>query len=291
MGIAKVRRWQWMVISLVVGYGLATVQQLGGNVGLTGYPQGMSDQRQFETGLVTLYEGIPHFRDIVVYPEEIDVGRGPKKLVHVVVGYYYDARRNPKGSERAVWHPRAFVADVPYQPVEDWGKPVNRGLTVLDHLERLHRQRGLSYRYAWWRAPRWRTAVACGGSFLVLGLIWPTIINLLAFGSFFRPAEEKGPSLREAFVAAAAPPPAVARSPHGDMEKVEAMAARLESQLASGAVGPASPIASEPAKQEPVKPLTATETEVQGVAPEKEHKAFGAGADDFYPTERKGKQV
>jgi hypothetical protein len=288
MVIAHVKRWHWILISLILGFVTAKVRQVGGGADLSAYPHSMNDQARFEAALLERTNGLPHFKDVVVYPEDVDVGPGPRKRLYVVTGLYYNGRpEENNGQLQRVWRSRSFVADVPYRRYGPSRTPIETYKTVVDYLDRLHRENGVTYSYCWWRESRWSTAVWIGGSFLVIGLIWPTLVNLLAFGSLWRPREDKGIdfSTLAGMPAAARPAPAVEAE---DMSDVEEMTLQLEQQLRQSNVENAAVV--EPiAGPAPVKQLAATALESPAVEQPGQQMEFGANPDDFYPTERRGK--
>jgi hypothetical protein len=221
-----------------------------------------------------------------VLPERIEVDGGYRR-VHIVYGDYFNGRPELRdGQQRAIWRPRCYIAMLPY---ESWSTPpagFAEGGNVLGYLDSL-RSKGVTYTYAWWRDPKWGMSFWIGGSFLVIGLIWPTIVNLLAFGSFFRPKEEKGIDLSTVInrPLAASAQPAVSAE---DVAAVEQMSTKLESKLESAAE-PQSPPKEEPsARGLAVTQLAGDALEAVAVDQQDQDKAFGRAPGDFYPTERKG---
>jgi hypothetical protein len=148
----------------------------------------------------------------------------------------------------------------------------------VDFLRLLRTAGVVSYTDAWWRT--YPAATWVGGSVLLIGVVWPTVINLLAFGRLTRPREEKGIDLSKVKNPAA---PAPAGPSAEDLEHLHELEAELEAKLA-GAAPPA------PAEQ-PTPPRRAAvlTTAPAGPAPADvphDDTVFGAKADDFYPTER-----
>jgi hypothetical protein len=306
VAIQSIKRWQWIAMSLALGLVLSLLQRMPRENWAGAYGESLT-QRQFEDALVREYQAVRHFRDLIVYPEQVqDVG-GARKTVHIVAGKYFGGRLEMRnGQQCAIWRPRCYIAEVPYQPMNERSAPAAavRGFlslltgspgramprppaadpnqTVLTYLNSLKEQ-GVRYRYAWWRDPRWATALWTGGSVVLIGLIWPTIVNLLVYGSIFRPREEKGIDLSKVRSTSA---PAATRP--GMTEQDLAAVARLESELESklgAGDGQAAPPPGAPAA-EPVRKLTATQLEAIAAQQAAEQKEFGADEDDFYPTER-----
>jgi hypothetical protein len=117
---------------------------------------------------------------------------------------------------------------------------------------------------------------------LLIGVVWPTVINLLVFGRLTRPREEAGIDLSKA---SSATPPAAPKGPtEQDLAHLRELEAELAARLARGGDVPA-----------PDAPATAPAVPaVLGGAPLEpvpqdahDERLFGARADDFYPTEAK----
>jgi hypothetical protein len=276
MAIQNIKRWQWILVSLVVGYALGYIQHLP----TENWQKVFGDtipQRQFEEGLTREQSGLRWFRNIVVYRDRVEAG-GKNVPVYIVAGDYFNGKfETQNGQQVAVWRPRCYIAEGPYQPISGSADP--QGMkTVIEYLKGVQ---GVSYTYAWWRDPRWGIAFWTVGSLLLIGGIWPTVINLLVFGSLFRPAEEKGIDLSKVSAQLQQQGGQVSGA---DLAAVEKMGGELEAELAAEA-GPAAPpqTADGPA---PVKALTATQLEVEAAEQDREGKAFGQDRDDFYPTER-----
>jgi hypothetical protein len=332
MGIEKVRRWQWIAISLVVGLLVVEVRRAVPRQ-LSYYGSELPDQKTFEAAIVREYDGHRLFRDLVVYPVEVDEG-GRKTLKHFVAGQYFHGRpRKEGGAWKAEWKPYCFVADLPFTPwtsgnPEDPRLRVSKALieasrkasarsagvskdpeasdapatapaeasagpqTVVDYLRRMRRERGVQFTYAWWHHPRWQRAIWVTGSFLVIGLVWPTFVNLMTFGTLRRPPDEAtGPGWGEALRGVFGRRRTASASPQaaGDDNAVREYDAALEAQLSNGA-GANDPIAAIgpdlPQPAAPAVPSPAHEPVTVADAPHEEHH-YEAKRDDFYPTEKK----
>jgi hypothetical protein len=138
---------------------------------------------------------------------------------------------------------------------------------VRDYLNGLKSQ-GVTYAYAWWADARYAAAVWAGGSFLLLGVVWPTLVNLLAFGTLRRPREEKGTSLWRVKTSHAEPPPQAPATPAPTHPLAPAMTDLAPAEI----VSPASPARAVPAPALLLEPVTA------GPAGHDAHKEFGRPA-------------
>jgi hypothetical protein len=294
MGIERIRRWHWVVLSLVLGLGLAQARRFDADDLPNRLGEGLADRGWFEREVqrrVPLADGTsaPAFGRLRVYPLSVQE-RGGRRPVHVVAGMYLAHAGNREGAPgggAAVGklRPYFFIAPVPYQSLGDERarKPVAPGATVRDYLDGL-RGKGVTYTYAWWTDPRYAAAAWVGGSFLLIGGLWPTALNLLAYGTFRAPPDEKGVNLwkvrpvhtpRRSAVNAAAVGGLPAPGGHAPGRNT-----------ASAPRGGAAPAPGAPVTMVPVLSAAPAEYEA-AVSPEHEHKEFGASRDDYYPTELK----
>src|SRR5688572_2179390 len=70
------------------------------------------------------------------------------------------------------------------------------GITIpaypdMDYLDRLRGTIGVSYQYAFWCDPEVSFTFWVTGSFTIVGLVLPSLLNLLIYGSIIRPTEDK----------------------------------------------------------------------------------------------------
>jgi hypothetical protein len=240
-------------------------------------------QRDFERGLQREYNGVRHFRDLVVYPDRIQLPGGVSKPIYIVAGLYFDGRPRVKdGKEQAEWRPRCFVTEVPYKALGPTTQPAAAAFTVVDYLKSL---KGVGFQYAWWRDPRWGLGIWTAASVVLIGGIWPTLVNLMVYGSIWRPRQSKGIDLSRVkpTTAEAAPQPSITEK---DLAETERLGAQLEVQLAAS---PSDPVSSTNVQNQPTKIRDLSAAPLVGAAPEteKDQKDFGQDEDDFYPTELK----
>jgi len=296
MRLERVKRWQWVVISVLVGLGLAYARRADLDDLPSRLGEGVANQQWFERQVqrkVTLADGstIPAFSRLTVYPLSTPE-RGGRRAVHVVAGMYLAQvdeapdRSDPKGATTrpapgatGKLRPYFFIAQAPYRSLADVrsGKPVDRRSTVRTYLDGL-RDKGVSYTYAWWADARYATAAWVAGSVVVIGLAWPTVVNLIAFGSFRAPREQKGISLWKVKGTTSAAPRPAAMPTAASLPLPEVPAPVSPGDIAAGI----DPHLGAP--DMPVKVLTSAPVEAV-LADDHEHKEFGAKRDDFYPTE------
>ncbi len=284
MPIAALHRVHWVLIALLLGLTFGLVfdnshAELYG-VNVRGYGLLLPNQQEFEEGLTQEYDHIRLFSDPVVYPHWIAAAGGQSQRVYVVTGRYWNGNARVRdGKSVAEWVPRCVITHTPYQPrtqvVEHDGRVISEFPSVVEFLDAMHRLNGVNYKYAWWAAYPMLTWLI--GMLVVVGGIWPTVVNLLAFGKLTRPPEAPTLSLRTLWKVRARPAvetkPALVSfaAPHDPN-----LDALVEASLAHAGD-----------EDQPVEPLAALSTEPLQAVPEapKDPKEFGAKRDDFYPTE------
>ncbi|HEX5245059.1 MAG TPA: hypothetical protein VFW23_17505, partial [Tepidisphaeraceae bacterium] len=234
----------------------------------------LSDQQAFENGLVEDFKGTKLFSDPVVYPHWTTEA-GKQKLVYIVTGQYWDGQSQTRnGKTVAEWTPRCVITQTPYKPrigiPDAKGQVVAEYPSVVQFLDALHRVYKVNYHYAWWAVyPVLTWIVGCA---IVIGGIWPTLVNLLTFGTLTRPPEVKAVSLWNILGTKRRHVPKFAYSaPQGDEED----------ELLAPSTPAENPETTAPAAQ----PLATAPLEIVPQDAQEQH-SYGADKDDFYPTER-----
>ena len=255
-------------------------------------------------------EAIKKTSDQFAYLREVAEDEASHRRTYAVAGVYYNGRPspNPKTNQWAeVWHPYFYIAPYPYKPTRQYAvsgtvpqiqptltdklqalaekvhlKDADPPDSALAYLKSLKAQGRIDFTYEWWRAPRVSMAAWIAGCLVVIGGLWPTLVNLLVYGTLSRPLEEKA-QLGKASTTTAKTP----RGPtDADLAQLKALEEELEAKLAAGASSrPLSP-SDQPAPAA-VKTLTAKELEVAAAAKAAEAHAYAAKPDDFYPTEKR----
>lgn len=181
-----------MVIAILLG---ATLAWLYGMWGLSATQT--NAQSQLESLLVRQPEKAtdgtlsPYARDIVVYPScpaGFQVQRGgvavfPRKSVVT-----YKILVPVPEKKGWTYKPAISLVDDPYRP---GGRPsANPDFTIADYFNEISTGRDwITYSYAWWTEPEWSYTLWIGGSFLLLGVIWPTVQNRLIAAGYGRAPE------------------------------------------------------------------------------------------------------
>jgi hypothetical protein len=148
----------------------------------------------------------------------------------------------------------------------------------------------VQYKFNWWETPKATYGIYASGGFVVIGLIFPTLIQLLTVAGYGRQPKEKNDYNLDRF---SGEEPQVAKAVIVDeKEQLAALEAELEAKLKAGASdgdGEPKPTAA------PAKPVIAKLTagkleaakEVEAAKPVR--KGYGADQGDYYPTEVHGK--
>ena len=154
----------------------------------------------------------------------------------------------------------------------------------------------ITYKFAWIETPKGAYSVFTAGGLVVIGLIWPTVVQLLVAGGFGRVREEKDEYDLARHKSASGPTAAEknrAVVTDEDLDKLAQLEADLEAKLKSGATDAdrAPQAAPQPAK--PVVPVLAAgplEAPKEDAKPKFKPKGFGTDQGDYYPTEVHGKK-
>jgi hypothetical protein len=71
-----------------------------------------------------------------------------------------------------------------------WNPAANHSVNdFLDAASKLWRP--IPYRYVWWQSPQYAMRIWMGGSFVVIGVIWPLLLRMMLLGGLGRPQTEE----------------------------------------------------------------------------------------------------
>lgn len=287
MNVASIRRWQWMILGLLAGaiYGYVREASADFTQDLASYNARRISQREFEAALTQKIQGRPCLTDLVITPHHLPGTRQQTITLHVVSGLYCDGRTQIEEGQRALrWEPAYFVASTPYRTVAPSTRSADAKEfeNVAAYLGSLSLREAVPFQYArWWWITRpqfvWTTV-----GFLLIGGVWPPVINLLTFGTMGRPRQARGISLRST---PAAPAPHTKAADHSpDDGALAALEQALEASLADDA--PAQPATTIAPSKPQIRVLDARDSmSASAIAVEAKPKDFGAEKEDFYPTE------
>src|SRR5437667_5969116 len=84
-----------------------------------------------------------------------------------------------------------FTADVPFKVANI--QPKSDTYSILDYLAETKQAFPdvVEYRYAWWAAPRAQYVLWMGGALLLIGGVWPSLVNLMIGAGMGSPKRDK----------------------------------------------------------------------------------------------------
>lgn len=284
MQIEDFKRWHWVLISLVVGGLLAYMHTIvgpdeqGGGRGITAGDFVYNASRP-KTG-----NGFEWVKNLTVYPPQnvVDPTNAKAKQVNYVSGLLLTMLPNGKGQ----YKPVHLIAEVPFK-AGNGAVPKSDSYSVLDFLnETKERAPDLHFKFAWWAQPKAQYALWMSGALLLIGGVWPTLINLMIGAGFARPKTPKEDYDLDRF--SSAPEKAAAAAKPGmsnaDNERLRNMQGQLEADLAASGMqmtGAGSAGAAAGGSAAPVKQLSATASDpIVLTQAEQEAKEYGG---DYYP--------
>jgi hypothetical protein len=277
MQLAAIPRWQWVVIAIAIGTIVGLVSDAANSqvfgVDHQGYGLILTDQLQFENALTQDFKGVHLFADPVVHPRWIPDAQGRPKLVYIVSGQYWNGHPQSKnGQAVAEWMPRCIITQTPYRSRtgvrDNDGHLATEFPSVVEFLVALHRSNNLDYQVAWWELHPIVNWIA--GCTILIGGLWPTLANLLAFGTFTRPRTAKAVSLWHVRRPKQPHTPAISYSSSTTEQSEQPSTVLVPAEIVANA-------ATVPLGGAPLEALPENA---------KEARSFGAEKDDFYPTQR-----
>lgn len=261
MTLVSLHRLHWLLISILIGVGLGYFTRVAPS-DLKFYGSSLNNRHSFEAAVMEHIGDAARFKDIEIRRCQVP-GIGD---VDVVSGLYCNGK--PEEKDQAYhWKPTFFVASIPYRPGDEIDGPTVAN--VRDFLTELK----VPFIHAWWRSHSMATWLIA--SVTMIGLVWPTLLIRIAYGRWTRPPGEKGISLWN-----------VRTTRGGKKPMTSPTMAGMRDEHSGSPPMPASAVESMPplfvAKPLSSEPLPAVA--VNDAA----HAEFGAKADDFYPTEKRG---
>jgi hypothetical protein len=267
MGIEDLKRWHWIVIGVVLGTVLA-----GARLMVQPDEMDSADTRisaeTFAYGLGQSTGGsanLPLFRNITVYPTQngLDYVTGEQLMPIPGTRKYQYKSVSFHGA-------RPFRAGGSSTP------------SVRDFIERTQKARsGVSYTYAWWADPKFVWVTWIGGAVLVVGVIWPTLLNFMIGAGWGRHRKEKETFDLSRFKGESSKPAEKKSVTQNDIDQLRALEAQLEEKLKPSGPGGAAPAAQE--REEAVRQLTGGPVETATATKEEEDRDYKG---EFYPVAR-----
>ena len=178
MQLEDLKRWHWALLGLLAGLVFAYTWQDHDVVGNKTYEMAEIKQVMFERDALSKSRESeqPILQNVKVEPPVRDYMNRP---VQIVIGQRL--RLNQK-DQKDYLVPFYYYAAIPYKPRINvpGAAPLKPDATVQDYLlEAKSVNKDLSFRYAWEYESHWFTALWAIGGVVVVGGIWPTVLQIL----------------------------------------------------------------------------------------------------------------
>lgn len=191
MEIENFKRWHWILISLIVGASIGGVMVFYGP-DVDAYAKQSMNMASFEDLVINHnYDGVALPLNVRVYPlSEID-----DAVVGSVVRYEREDLANPRSEIKPVMSPFLFSIRAPYPNAYRGNErvgPPEAFKSNLDYLQKLSAKfpdAKIQYQFAWWTKPKAMMGLWIAGSLVMIGGIWPTVLNLMT-GAGLAPKRE-----------------------------------------------------------------------------------------------------
>ena len=282
MELQNLKRWHWVMIGALVGLGLAF-----------GYTRWDSSATAPTIGIRTFQEdllrqerraeGDPFIiRNLKLNPPEVIDG----KVQWVMTFDYLDFRRRSVARTQTTAS-EPFRVEIVNNTEFSSNQELPNIRVYLDSVKATNDT--FNYRYVWWREPTWAYILWIGGAVVLIGGIWPTLLNLLVGAGLGRPPREPKDEYDLSRFGKGRPDPVVESAiSEVDPEALDEVTRAYESNLGELAdeAAPAESTPGEDAGLTPVRPLTASPADdplPPTTAQEEEEKEF---AGEFYPVAR-----
>jgi len=274
MGFENIPRWGWAIMGVVAGLVIAAV-----HTGLEpSYPRTVGAQ-EFERDLMQrdVPGDRPRIGSITIHPAVEGAYNKPVQVLTFMRATYV-----PK-EQGWVYYPYAFRAELPFKSPSGDEAP-NMSAFLRDMKGQAD---WVSYKYAWWEEPKWTYTLWTIGCVVVIGGVWPSIIDLLIGAGLAKPRKTKEEKAAEKaylnrFGKGGREPEKVRASTEmsdAERKRLESMTAAMESDLAEGASARGATAVAEE-DHGPVKKLDAGPLQIADIQKEEEKKDYKG---EFYP--------
>jgi hypothetical protein len=181
MDIASLPRIVWIVLGALlgalIGYQWASVSDTMDGIA-------RASQIRFEQDLMMKDKnGDPLIKGIVVHPPLYS----PADHANVNIVTYKRLAQDRQG--KYWWIDKCFVAKIPFEPMNG-GIAATPNMTVQTYLAAMAKQNsGVEYNYGWWMQPKNATMLGAGFGLVLIGGLWPSLLNIM-IGAGFGPKRE-----------------------------------------------------------------------------------------------------
>jgi hypothetical protein len=317
MRIEDFKRWHWCIVGLIIGAAFAFIrlsslpredrglERVAPNVFEAdllrafedpkhSQPDPISRRKVFEIGNIQIHPPVdmplPGERD--VYAEYLSYEVVLVRPGIVKPGNPMMADTMPRQVIMALYSPKqkSIAGDIKDLSIREFLDKLNAAIPKLD--AKLYPQaKPFTYKVAWIETPKAAYSVYSTGGLIVIGLLWPTLLNFLIVAGYGRPRTEADAQAdrKPSKTVAAKAKPGVTQD---QLDQLDQLEAELEAKLREGASAtPAAAPQTAPVAA-PVPVLSAGPMEAPRETPEqtRQRKGYGADQGDYYPTEVHGKK-
>jgi hypothetical protein len=306
MRIDNLKHWHWCIIGIIVGLTIGFIKLSSGAPEPKGLevvgPHAFESQVIFEQDLETRQRVI-NVRNIRLHPpQEINIPGEREPVPTEFITYDIDRtlKSDPKKMET---FPRQMILQIKPARKQPSRAGDLAGLTMRQYLDKINevidkekarfpKLTNITYKYNWWEAPKAMYTICGTAGFVVIGLIWPTIIQMLVHAGYGRGKREDDEYLSR--FKGGAEPGKVGKAgiTEDDMSQFAKLEAELEASLKAGATDQPMPATKSTPASAPIPVLTAGPMAGPKVEEKKvaAPKGYGADQGDYYPTEVHGKK-
>ena len=173
MELENLKRWHWLVVSVVLGglLALSRMYSIDGSRSIPG--EGVTDRLSIGAGEfaaslpLKTSKGFPLISDLTIYP--------PAEGKMFVTGMQLVKVAEGQGKHR----PFQITTEIPFK-LTGRAAPTDPNYTVRDFIDATARTHAhVTYRFAWWAQPSVSALIWGGGTVLAVGVIWPMLIGLM----------------------------------------------------------------------------------------------------------------
>jgi hypothetical protein len=278
MHVQDLKRWHWVLISLVVGLLLSFAWSQMEDETLPSI-----SQHDFETGLGYRPDAQGRYTAGAFIRARVLPAKDGKNMVMglqvrptAVAG---------KGDARPV----VYVADIPYKAGLWRGQMDEEYPNVRAYLEKTKKDNpDLGWHYAWWRE-KWAVYVLwTSASLLLIGGVWPSVVSLMVGAGLGFQSEDAGPEYDLSRFKSEAEKQAGAKGPTAaDLQHLHDLEDELEKKLAAERAGMPMPDTQPGQQPAAAKKLDGGPLEAASTGkPAEEHEYTG----EFYPVDHGAKK-
>ena len=310
MRIEDLKRWHWCIVGLLVGAAFAFIrlsslpkedrglERVAPNVFEADLLRSFEDPKRSQPDPISRRK-VFAIENVRIHPP-VDMPLPGERNVYaeylsyeVVLVRREDPRKAdtmPRQVIMALNNPKekSIAGDLKGLSIREYLDKLNAAIPKLD-TKRYPQAKPFAYKVAWIETPKAAYSIYTTGGLVVIGLLWPSLLNFLIVAGYGRPRTEAELADREpSKIPAPQTKPNVTQDQLDQFDQLEAeLEARLrEGASDTGAAPKAAPVAA------PVPVLSAGPMEAPKEAPQSQQPRKGYGADqgDYYPTEVHGKK-